>query len=402
MKSKFLSKNADKVSLILGLVYLASILSSSFFFLMKNRVSSMEDVALFAIESPAKYALIFFSIFMIIGAAFTGKSSKRNIAYALLVVFNFALAFYVFGIGASEFTNYGENSIRISFGLGFYTGILCLCGIMARTFLRLDGALEKSIIMSVAFVLLLLLLMGGYLDNTSIMIEYNARSEKVNRAFWSHLGISLQVIFTSVVLGIPLGVICYKNKYANAIIMGILNIARSIPSIALIMIMVPILSVLKDLPVIKIFNIRPFSVQPLFLALLFYALFQIVISMTSSLSTIPKDYIKVARGMGMRPKHIITKVQLPLIFPVLMSGMRLAIIGTYTGVSLGTYVGFGGLGTFVVMGGGGAIALDLILLGAIPVMAMIFVTNFIFTQAENAYYAANGIKAKIVYQKIGV
>ena len=96
--------------------------------------------------------------------------------------------------------------------------------------------------------------------------------------------------------------------------------------------------------------------------------------------TIDRDYIKAAKAMGMTNIMIMFKVQIPLVLPVLVSGIRVAMISTFTGASLGTMVGFGGLGTFIRMGDGSAIALDLILLGAIPIMIMIFITDVVFTR----------------------
>ena len=60
-------------------------------------------------------------------------------------------------------------------------------------------------------------------------------------------------------------------------------------------------------------------------------------------------------------------------------------ISSFTAASLGTMVGFGGLGTFIVMGSGNAVAIDLILLGAIPIMIFIFLTNSILTLIINLF-----------------
>ncbi len=60
-----------------------------------------------------------------------------------------------------------------------------------------------------------------------------------------------------------------------------------------------------------------------------------------------------------------------MVLPVIISGIRVALISTFTAASLGTLVGFGTFGTFIAMGSNGAVALDMILLGAVPIM-MIF------------------------------
>ena len=110
-------------------------------------------------------------------------------------------------------------------------------------------------------------------------------------------------------------------------------------------------------------------------------------------------YIKTAKAMGMTDRMILFKVQLPMVLPVIISGIRVALISTFTAASLGTLVGFGGLGTFIAMGSNGAVALDMILLGAVPIMIMIFMTDFILTRIGDAFEVRISGKKKNRYEE---
>ena len=95
-----------------------------------------------------------------------------------------------------------------------------------------------------------------------------------------------------------------------------------------------------------------------------------------------KNYIEAARGMGMTSRQIFTKVELPLILPIIISGIRVALVSTILGVIIGAYVGFGGLGMFIVQGTAG-FAIDIVLLVTIPIMLMIFVFDYTLKGIED-------------------
>ena len=128
-----------------------------------------------------------------------------------------------------------------------------------------------------------------------------------------------------------------------------------------------------------------FGFTPVYCALVLYNLFIIISNITSALKTIDKKYIIAAKGIGFNNLQILFKIQIPIIFPILISGLKVVNISSFTAASLGTMVGFGGLGTFIVMGSGNAVAIDLILLGAIPIMIFIFLTNSILTLIINLF-----------------
>ena len=185
----------------------------------------------------------------------------------------------------------------------------------------------------------------------------------------------VRVIISAIVIGIPLGWIGHKNNKIRSMVSAILNTIESIPSIAFIFLLIYPLSYLnRQLPFAEALGISGLGAAPVFVALLFYALFQIVNTMYGALDSIDDHYIEVGQGMGMTKQQIFWKVELPLILPVMISGIRLSLTITIAGTALGAFAGYGGLGSFILAGSKG-FAIDQILLGTFPILFMILISD---------------------------
>ena len=86
-------------------------------------------------------------------------------------------------------------------------------------------------------------------------------------------------------------------------------------------------------------------------------------------------HVDAAKGMGMTTIQIFTKVELPIILPVILSGIRVSLTATILGVTIGSYIGYGGLGKFILQGLNG-FAIDIVMLGTIPIMGMVLLFDF--------------------------
>jgi osmoprotectant transport system permease protein len=81
--------------------------------------------------------------------------------------------------------------------------------------------------------------------------------------------------------------------------------------------------------------------------------------------------VDAARGMGLTDRQILTGIEVPLAFPVILTGIRIVLVQSIGLVTVAALIGGGGLGTFVFQGIGQT-ATDLILLGAVPTVALAF------------------------------
>ena len=140
--------------------------------------------------------------------------------------------------------------------------------------------------------------------------------------------------------------------------------------------MFPLSFLSNQFPFLKEHGIAGVGATPVFCALFCYSLFQIVNSMYGALKVVDKQYIDAARGMGMTTLQIFTKVELPIIMPVIISGIRVSLTATILGVTIGSYIGYGGLGKFILQGLNG-FAIDIVMLGTLPIMGLVFLFDFV-------------------------
>ncbi len=371
MKNRF-----DPVTFVITIISVIMLFKGSFAYVMKNRVSKMVPVNGFEFVGPIFWIPIVLLLIIMLINMINGKIFKFFISLisSIIIIINFIF----FMIGINNILTHNQN-MRVSFGLSFYTIFILLISLMTKNSNEEKNCIKKYLPLTITICLIILFFATGFMNRSSIMIEYHTRKDKFISCLIEHIYICWSAILTSVLLGIPLSYLCYRNKLIESIIMGFLNLVRSIPAIALIMIMITPLSFLKDIPFFKNLGISNFGFTPVYCALVFYSLFIIISNITSAFKTINEKYVKVARGIGLTNLQILYKIQFPIILPVFVSGLKVAVISTFTAASLGTMVGFGGLGTFIVMGSGNAVALDLILLGSIPILILIFITNLILT-----------------------
>lgn len=375
-----MKKKVDIAALAMGLLALMALFIKSFIIVLENRISKMQHVAGMSVLGPYFWIMVAAVLILLVLIVCKGEDEKRNFITGLFASVCMGGTMFFMGLATNIQMEGRPVTYRVTFGISVYLMLLAFYGVIVKCNEKIQSNWKKNVSVFLGIGIIVLLFVTGWMNKLSIMTEFFTRKEKFIECLIQHVNISAIVMIISLLVGIPLGYLCYRYKAVDFIVMGFLNIIRSIPSIALIMVMVTPLSMLKKIPFLEKMGVGAFGFTPVFCALLLYALFQIVNSMSGALKTIDPNLIKTAKAMGMTSSMIMYKVQIPLILPVVISGVRVAIISTFTAASLGSMVGFGGLGTFIRMGSGGAVALDMILLGAVPIMIMIFIADFIFTK----------------------
>jgi osmoprotectant transport system permease protein len=96
----------------------------------------------------------------------------------------------------------------------------------------------------------------------------------------------------------------------------------------------------------------------------------------AGLSQVPADVIEAARGMGLSRRQRLVQIELPLAFPVILAGIRIVLVQNLGLATIAALIGGGGFGTFVFQGIGQS-AIDLVLLGALPTVALSFAAAII-------------------------
>lgn len=157
----------------------------------------------------------------------------------------------------------------------------------------------------------------------------------------AHLQISLVALLAGIALSFPLGILAARVRWLEQPVMGLASVIQTIPSLALLAIMVPLLAAAR-LPSI--------GYLPAFIGLLLYSMLPILRNTVAGLATIDPDLAEAARGVGMTPRQQLVRVELPLAMPVIIAGIRTSTVWTVGIATLSTPVGATSLGNYIFSG----------------------------------------------------
>lgn len=152
---------------------------------------------------------------------------------------------------------------------------------------------------------------------------------------WTHIKLVLVAELLAILVAVPLGIAATRFPRGKSTIQGFGNTAQTIPTLAIIFLMLPITGIGFVTAVTGLFV---------------YALLPILTNTIAGIEGVEEGVIEAARGMGMTDRDILRKIQLPLAIPVIFAGIRTSsVIGVGTAY-LAFFVGGGGLGTWVLQG----------------------------------------------------
>ncbi|MGN1385831.1 MAG: ABC transporter permease [Bacillus sp. (in: firmicutes)] len=181
-----------------------------------------------------------------------------------------------------------------------------------------------------------------------------------------HLMISFSALLLGIIVAVPLGIwLSSIPKVAN-IVIGIVSVIQTFPSLAILAFFIPLLGIGK---------------VPAIVALFFYSMLPILRNTYIGVRGVNKDLLEGAKGMGMTQLERIFLVELPLAVPVIMAGIRVSAVCLIGWATLASYIGGGGLGDFI-FDGLNLFRTDLVLAGAIPVTLLALALDLVLKRIE--------------------
>lgn len=185
-------------------------------------------------------------------------------------------------------------------------------------------------------------------------------SDKLLLQTFQHLGLTFISLFFAIAIGLPLGILIARKRKLSSSVLGFAGILQTVPSIALLGFMIPILGI---------------GIKPAIVALLIYALLPIIRNTYTGIIGIEPTIVEAAHAMGMTRNQVLYKVQLPLAMPVILAGIRTATVINVGVATLASYIAAGGLGEFI-FGGISLNNTNMILAGAIPAALLAIILDF--------------------------
>jgi|SRR5690625_1612182 len=155
-----------------------------------------------------------------------------------------------------------------------------------------------------------------------------------------HIYLVSIAIGLAILAGVPTGIIITRYPRLATYVLYLGAIIMTIPSIALFGLMIPILSKIG----------YGIGYVPAVIAVLLYSLLPIIRNSYTAINNVDPALIEAARGMGMTTWQRLRQVEIPLSIPIIMAGIRTAVVLNIGIMAIATYIGAGGLGQFISRG----------------------------------------------------
>jgi osmoprotectant transport system permease protein len=274
---------------------------------------------------------------------------------------------WVFALGsaAAHLMPAGDSPARVSIAAGAW---LAIAGVAIVWFAG-NGSVRSSrqgmVGVVVAAAAVFAAWSFGGLSQLSLAYEYRAQAT----TFWplvaSHIGLSLAATAIAAVLGVALGIAAARTPLVRSAVIGVAGVVQTVPSLALYGLLIIPLGML---------HLPTLGTVPALIALTLYALLPVVRNTYLGVSGVDPAVIDAGRGMGMGRGELLWRVEMPLALPLVLEGLRAALVMTIGIAAVMAIAGAQNLGTLVFLGFG-SIAPDLVLLGAVPMVLLAIVAD---------------------------
>lgn len=215
---------------------------------------------------------------------------------------------------------------------------------------------------------------------TEFIDIFKERQNELVQALLEHIQLSFISLFFAALIAIPLGIYLTKQRRIAESIIAITAVLQTIPSLALLGLLIPLFGIGK---------------VPAIIALVVYALLPILRNTYTGINEVDVALIEAAKAMGMNRRKRLIKVELPLALPVIMAGIRTAMVLIVGTATLAALIGAGGLGDIILLG------IDrnntaLIILGAIPSALLAIFFDMLLKRFEHMSYKTSFITLAVI------
>jgi osmoprotectant transport system permease protein len=207
--------------------------------------------------------------------------------------------------------------------------------------------------------------LAGALGIHAASVE-EGRLARIWRHTREHLFLVVLSLGLAIIVALPLGIAAARRPRAGQLLLGVVGVVQTIPSLALLVFMIPLLGI---------------GTPPALLALFLYGLLPIVRNTATGLRAVPAELTDAARALGLPEGAILRLVELPMASPAILAGIKTSAVINVGTATLGGIIGAGGYGQPIITG----IRLDdvgLILEGAIPAALLALAVQGLFDVVE--------------------
>lgn len=334
-----------------------------------NRIVPGEPHAALAIGGG--WPALLLALIMLVGAILAWQPNRQRLWLTLVVVV-VMLTLMPLWLAMATHVLLEPDMPQARVGIGTSFWLLLFLLLLALIELRIRLGLSRSL----GWLLLLpvgaswWLALALWLGPLALLREYQTRSDQFVEALGTHLLLVGAAVGASLVLASVIVLAMRRHARFRRVTFGVLNFLQTIPSLALFgLLLAPLAWLASRLDWLAALGVSGIGWAPAFLALLGYSLLPMVRNIHVALEEVDPGVIESARGMGMNARQVFLQVRLPLALPVVVEGIRITTVQAIGLTAVAALIGAGGLGTFIFQGLGQA-AMDMVLLGALPIIAL--------------------------------
>ncbi len=193
-----------------------------------------------------------------------------------------------------------------------------------------------------------------------------SRWEHLLQLTLAHAAVTIAAVLIATVIGVALGIATYRTDRPRQLVIGITSVFLTIPSLALFGIFIGLLGL---------------GVVPVVVALVMYSLLPIVANTIVGLRGVDPAIVESAQGIGMGRAQRLLRIELPLAWPVILTGMRVSTLLTIGIAAIGAYIRGPGLGNDIFTGLsriGSPLAINLVLGGVLGVVVLAILFDLVY------------------------
>jgi osmoprotectant transport system permease protein len=368
----------NPVLLSLSLAAAGAVACGGFVSYAPNRLVSGRAIALWAaVPSPAG-AGIAALVAALVAASLT--ASRRVMQCGVLVLSTALLLLVLAAVGAAahRIAAAAPAAARVSPAAAFWVVATCAALAVGDALQRLGAGPAARLGVGATIVGGALALASfGWFDALSLAREYASRHAVFGAALTRHIELVAAAVGPALAIGVPLGIGIARFPRWQEPVFAVLNTLQTIPSVALFgLLIAPLSALAKAMPALSALGVAGIGPAPAIIALVLYALLPVVRNTSAGIAGVDAAVVEAARGMGMTPRQVLARIELPLAVPVLLAGLRIVVVQAIGLAVVAALIGAGGLGSFVFEGLGQD-AIDLVLLGALPAIFLALAADFL-------------------------
>ena len=363
-------KRRNPVLASLSVLVAASLYGLPFLQIAPNRLVSGQPVYFFSIIHGSAWLLVAMLALSTVVAMF--KPTRAWLVTALAISAAMLPSLLWLAANQASISLQGQLPIaRASLGSAFWVALVLLGFTVSSALQQLRStALQTAVVCFALLIAFGALLASGVCDDLSLMKEYANRADGFAQVVARHVQIVLLALTCTLAIGLPLAWAAHTYAKAGRVLLPVLNIIQTIPSIALFgLLMAPLALLTASFPLLGRAGISGVGLAPAVIALTLYGLLPVVRGTLAGLQQVPSAMAQASRALGLTPIQTLIHILLPLALPVLLGGVRTAAVSSVGLAAVTALIGAGGLGS-ILFEGLFANAQDVVLLGVLPIIAL--------------------------------